>query len=165
MTSHLERGTKMKDINIQIAGTEYVVSGMTFEIYTQGCSVECPGCQNPETWDWNAGTKFPAEDLKEKFTRFDRMIKKIWILGGEPLQQDLLEVIKMLKFLKQFDKEVWLFTSKDMYQIYPEIRNLCDYIKTGFYNTSAGPGTEQYGVKLATANQKIWKKGVDYEES
>lgn len=151
-------------IDIQIAGTEYVVSGMTFELYTQGCSVECPGCHNKETWDFNAGKKFPAKDLHDKFVRFDRMIKRFWVLGGEPLQQDLLEVIKMLQFLKRYDKEIWLFTSKEMFQVCPEIRSLCDYIKTGFYNPSAGPGDEQYGVKMATANQRVWKRGVDYGE-
>lgn len=152
----------MEKININIAGTEYVMSGLTFEIYTQGCDVKCPGCHNKETWDWNAGTLFPAEDLTKKFETFDTMIKRFWVLGGEPMQQDLLELIKMLRFLKSFNKEVWLFTSYDLYQIYPGVRSLCDYIKTGIYDPLSGKGIEMYGVQLATKNQRIWKRGDDY---
>lgn len=145
------------DINIKLAGTEYVVSGRTFELYTQGCDVRCPRCHNPETWNWNTGKKFPVDDLTKKFEQFDMAIARFWVLGGEPLQQPLVEIIKMLEFLKSFDKEIWLFTSFEMFQVYPEVRKLCDYIKTGMYDVNAGPGDEQYGVKLATANQKIWK--------
>ena len=43
------------------------------------------------------------------------------------------------------------------------IKELCDYIKTGEYDESLKcENNIQYGIKLATSNQKINKKGIDY---
>ena len=42
-------------------------------------------------------------------------------------------------------------------------KELCDYIKTGSYIEELKCDDNiQYGIKLATSNQKINKKGIDY---
>lgn len=155
----------MDDINIRFAGTEYIIGDKILEVYTQGCSVKCPGCHNSELWDFNGGSEFPRVDLEDKIKWFSNMIDKIFIVGGEPLQQPVDEVVKMIEFFKSFNKEVWLFTSFGITKVPGKVANICDYIKTGKFNPAAGDGKEHYGVKLSTANQKIYKNGVDYDQN
>lgn len=150
------------EINIRFAGTEYSIKNKTLEVYTQGCSVKCPGCHNSELWNFDGGEPFPSEKLADKIKRFDKIIDRIFIVGGEPLQQPLSEVVKMIKFFKDLGKEVWLFTSFEIDQVSDDIKELCDYVKTGKFDPNTGDGSDYYGVKLATSNQKIYKKGVDY---
>lgn len=152
----------MNNINIRVAKSKYVMSKMAFEIYLQGCDVRCPSCNHNDTWNWKAGKKFPASTLSKRFKEFDIAIQRFFITGGEPLQQDHNELIKMIEFLKQFNKEIWLFTSYEMYQIPDNIKALCDYIKTGIYDTTVKRGEEKYGFKLATINQKLFKSGIDF---
>jgi glutaminase len=41
---------------------------------------------------------------------------------------------------------------------------MCDYIKTGRYIPELKVNENvHYGINLATSNQKIYKKGIDYE--
>jgi len=152
----------MNKINIRLSKYEYVMSKMAFEIYLQGCSVKCPSCNQKDTWNWKAGKKFPAAKLSKKFKEFDMAIHRFFITGGEPLQQDHDELIKLIEFLKSFNKEIWLLTSYEMYQVPDNIKSLCDYIKTGIYDTTVKRGEEKYGFKLATINQKLFKNGIDF---
>ncbi len=32
--------------------------GVCVTFFTQGCEQHCPGCHNPETWDFNGGYEF-----------------------------------------------------------------------------------------------------------
>lgn len=91
---------KMNNIDIKIAGTEYVANGKGFEIYTQGCNVHCHGCHNPETWNWDDGFKFPTEKIYQKVFEFDKVISRFWVMGGEP------SVVKWLyPVLEQYGKK------------------------------------------------------------
>ena len=37
--------------------------GLRAVVWTSGCSHHCPGCQNPETWDYEAGMLVKVEDI------------------------------------------------------------------------------------------------------
>ena len=39
--------------------------GVCVTFYTQGCPHHCPGCHNPETWDFNGGKEFTPQTLQE----------------------------------------------------------------------------------------------------
>lgn len=60
-------------------------------LFVQGCHLHCPNCFNPETWDFNGGKEW-TEKVKNKFLELvDRpYIKRISILGGEPLAEENL---------------------------------------------------------------------------
>ena len=40
--------------------------GIRTTIFTQGCEIRCPGCQNSQTWDINGGTEYTVEELLAK---------------------------------------------------------------------------------------------------
>ena len=39
--------------------------GIRTTIFTQGCEIHCPGCQNSQTWDINGGTEYTYEMIKK----------------------------------------------------------------------------------------------------
>ena len=60
--------------------------GFGVSLYTQGCPYHCPGCFNPETWDFNKGKDWTKdnEDYIIKLLEPTQM-RRLTILGGEPL--------------------------------------------------------------------------------
>jgi len=54
-------------------------------LFMQGCSIRCPGCQNPSLWP-RGGTPIAPTALADMLTRIDQPIT---ISGGEPTDQPL----------------------------------------------------------------------------
>lgn len=89
-------------------------SGSGMSLYCQGCRWQCPGCFNPETWDFNGGREWTPE-VKEEFLKLvDRpFIKRVSILGGSPLmEENLRDVLDLVETIKERfpDKIIWLYT-------------------------------------------------------
>ena len=66
--------------------------GIGVALFVQGCHFHCYNCFNPDTWDFNGGKEW-TPDVKEKFLELiDRpYIKRVSILGGEPLADENLD--------------------------------------------------------------------------
>lgn len=64
--------------------------GLCVSFYVQGCPHHCPGCHNPETWDFQGGQEFPASLLDDiiKGLNAQGIKRSFCILGGEPLCVD-----------------------------------------------------------------------------
>ena len=98
-----------------------------------------------------------------KIEDFSSLIKRVEIFGGEPNDQNLEELEDLLTILKSTNKELWVWTRYNLKDCPEFEKELCDYIKTGEYNEILKcEDNIQYGIKLATSNQKINKKGIDY---
>ena len=74
-------------------------------LFVQGCdkNPHCKNCFNSETWDFNGGKEW-TEKTKNKFMELiDRpYIKRISILGGEPLaEQNLDDVLSLIKEIRE----------------------------------------------------------------
>lgn len=74
-------------------------------LFTQGCDRKphCKNCFNPETWDFNGGKEW-TEETKNKFLELiDRpYIKRVSILGGEPLaEQNLDGVLDLIQTIRE----------------------------------------------------------------
>lgn len=88
--------------------------GVGVALFVQGCHFHCLNCFNPETWDFNGGKEW-TEEVKEKFLKLvDRpYIKRISILGGEPLEEenldDVLDLVNRIR-LSCPQKSIWLYT-------------------------------------------------------
>lgn len=147
---------------MKIASTEYSLQQKTLEIYISGCKPpHCKGCHNSEIWSFDIGSEYNLDyfnTIEDKVEKFDLLIDNIWILGGEPLDQNLDKVEDLLVNLKTLNKKIWLFTRYDIDSIKNNIKKSCDYIKCGKFDIeNLVDDNIQYGVQLASNNQKIYK--------
>ena len=88
--------------------------GICVSFFTQGCPHHCPVCQNPETWDFNAGKDFNNEVLFKiiKALKANGVERKLCIMGGEPLCKENLILTEMViatvrESLPQTEIYVW----------------------------------------------------------
>lgn len=112
--------------------TEDIANGPGFRvsIYVQGCNNHCPGCFNPETWDFEGGREF-NNAVKNKFLELgkSKKIAGFSILGGEPLQQgkDMLDLVKEIKETYP-DKTIWMWTGCVYEELTPEQFEIVKYV-------------------------------------
>ena len=66
--------------------------GVGVALFVQGCRFACKNCFNTNTWDFNGGKEW-TQEVKERFLELiDRpYIKRVSILGGEPLASENLD--------------------------------------------------------------------------
>ncbi|MGP1577171.1 MAG: 4Fe-4S single cluster domain-containing protein [Treponema sp.] len=67
-------------------------------IWTQGCSIRCPGCWNKNLWDFTPNKEILVSDLVSRILKQKTFIEGITILGGEPFDQ-YTELFKLCKAL------------------------------------------------------------------
>ena len=96
--------------------------GVGVALFVQGCHFHCFNCFNPETWDFNGGKEW-TEEVKNKFLELAKKpyIKRISILGGEPLAKenldDILDLVNEI-CLSFPQKSIWLYTGYDWDHIF-----------------------------------------------
>lgn len=143
-----------------IAGIDYYLMRKTLEIYIIGCKPpHCESCHNPELQIFvsDDNVNIYKEKIKNKIET--GMIKEVWIMGGEPLDQDINELQNFIKYLKTFDIKIWLWTGYDDYKERIDI-SLIDYVKHGKYIENLPSYTDkESGIVLASSNQKVKKIG------
>jgi len=147
---------------MRIVAKDYSMATKSYDIFFSGCNmtVHCEDCHNPEAWDFNCGTDWKGhiQEIKENINLFGPIIDKIFLLGGEPLDQDRTDFLECVDFLRSLGKEIWLFTRFDIKEIPEELQQKFDYIKCGMYIPKLTVSDNiQYGVQLATSNQYIVK--------
>lgn len=147
---------------MNVVSTQYTLKHESFEIFLSGCDGICgKSCHNYELRDFNMGIdhKLQIPIIINKIKDFDLLIKRVWILGGEPLLQDHKDLISLISQIKEkTNKEIWLWTRFEIDEIPWEIKEMCDYIKTGMYIEELKCNDNiQHGVRLATSNQQIHK--------
>lgn len=63
-------------------------TGVCVSLWTQGCPHRCPGCHNPETWNFNGGIESTIDDIISEvlLAMGERGVSRNFsVLGGEPL--------------------------------------------------------------------------------
>ena len=78
--------------------------GIRTTFFCQGCPHHCPGCHNPETWDFGCGTKVPVEDLVE-VVQSNPLCRGVTFSGGEPFAQ-AAGFAKLARLLKEKGYEI-----------------------------------------------------------
>lgn len=95
--------SKVLDI---IRGTTVDGPGFRTSIYLSGCSHNCQGCHNPQSWDAGNGVDMTIDEIMDvvKEEDFD-----VTLSGGDPLHDpDWLK--SLLLKLKENKRNVWLYT-------------------------------------------------------
>lgn len=88
--------------------------GFRVSLYISGCRNHCPGCHNPESWDFKAGKKFDNSIIKEILGFCTKnYIKGLTIAGGEPFEEEnQKELLLLVKAFKEQlpEKDIWCYT-------------------------------------------------------
>ena len=91
--------------------------GVRVSLFVSGCTHHCPGCFNPETWDFNFGKPFDSEVINEIVEALQPgYIHGLSLLGGEPFEyNNQVALIPLLKEVKaRFpQKDIWCYTGYD----------------------------------------------------
>ena len=88
--------------------------GVRTTLFVSGCSHHCPGCFQPETWDFGYGEEFTPE-VEDKIIESlaPDYVDGLTLLGGEPMekvnQRALLPFIKRVKETYP-QKNIWCYT-------------------------------------------------------
>ena len=83
--------------------------GLRAVLWTQGCWRHCPGCQNPETWDFDGGFEVDIEEVKSRLAALKGQAG-ITFCGGEPFEQPeaCLEIANFCR--KELGWNIWSFS-------------------------------------------------------
>ena len=92
--------------------------GLCVTFFTQGCPHRCPGCHNPESWNFDGGKDFTAETLSTiiKGLTAQGIQRNLCIMGGEPLCEE--------------NKALTHLVVSNVKNVLPEVKI---YIWTGYY--------------------------------
>lgn len=88
--------------------------GVRVTLFVSGCTNCCPGCFQPETWDFNYGKPYTKETEQEILEALKPgYIQGLTLLGGEPFepenQRELVHLLKKVKVTYP-DKDIWSYT-------------------------------------------------------
>lgn len=132
----------------------------------QGCPHRCPGCHNPELWNYNGGVEKTIDEvLKEIYAAIsaNNIQRNFSVLGGEPLcPENIEDVIQIIKNVKASfpNIKVFIWTGYNLDELKnKEIFEYTDVLITGRYIQALRDITLKW---RGSSNQKILYKGIDY---
>lgn len=111
-----------------VEGTSVDGPGLRTSIYLAGCNHKCPGCHNPESWDFSGGREISVDDLFEviEYNEAD-----VTFSGGDPLMQadELVELCRRIKSAEN-PRNIWCYTGYTFEEITqsPHLRTILQYI-------------------------------------
>ena len=103
--------------------------GIRCTIFTQGCSHNCPGCQNPEAQVFGNGTLADIDKLVD-LVKDNQLIDGITLSGGDPMFQ-AEACTKLCKRIKEETSlSIWCYTGFTWEELLkqPDKRELLNYI-------------------------------------
>ena len=86
--------------------------GVRVSLWVSGCKCHCPGCHNPQTWDFDSGIPFDKNALDELMDALDKpYIQGLTLTGGNPLDNssEVLSICSAVKH-KFPNKDIWLYS-------------------------------------------------------
>ncbi|MCR5456054.1 MAG: anaerobic ribonucleoside-triphosphate reductase activating protein [Bacteroidales bacterium] len=89
--------------------------GFRTSVYCAGCAHNCKGCQNPQTWNFNAGKPTDIQEIYNHIVAND--MSDVTFSGGDPMYQPIAftELAKLIK--KNTSKTIWCYTGFTVEQI------------------------------------------------
>ena len=82
--------------------------GIRMTIFTQGCHHNCPGCQNPQTHDFNGGHFIAIDEILEMIEE-NPLLDGITFSGGDPMDQ-AAALIPLAREIKERGMNLVIFT-------------------------------------------------------
>ena len=89
--------------------------GFRTAIYCAGCAHRCPGCHNPQSWDFGAGYNVTVDELME-IIRADEM-SDVSFSGGDPFYQAAAFTELARRIKTETGKNIWCWTGFTLEEI------------------------------------------------
>jgi len=89
-------------------------TGVRVTLFVSGCTHHCKNCFNPETWDFNYGSKF-TKDVEDKIINDMNhdYIEGLTLLGGEPMHPNNQSALNpfLVRVKESYpNKTIWCYT-------------------------------------------------------
>ncbi len=120
------------DLNIHSIESLSTVDGpgIRYVVFTQGCSLRCKYCHNPDTWSCGANKLMDIKELETRIIRSKEFLIRsdggVTFSGGEPLLQ-IDSLIEICKNLKKENIHIAIDTSGD-FDVDEKVKELCKYV-------------------------------------
>ena len=89
-----------------LEGTSVDGPGLRTSVYVAGCRHQCPGCHNPQTWDFMAGSDMTVDQLMATI-RYNGF--PVTFSGGDPMYQ-AEALIPLAEEIKKEGLGLWCYT-------------------------------------------------------
>lgn len=101
----MEENPTLRVLDI-IPGTSVDGPGLRTSIYLAGCPHHCPGCHNPQSWDFNGGHQMTVMDILEEVERHGF---NVTFSGGDPIYQ-FRPLTRLAEKLTKRGYTIWCYT-------------------------------------------------------
>ncbi|MBA9003799.1 4Fe-4S single cluster domain-containing protein [Thermomonospora cellulosilytica] len=144
--------------------------GVRAGIWTQGCTLRCPGCLSRDTWEPDPATAVPVETVLGWLESLPQRPDGITVSGGEPFQQPeaLAALLRGIhRWRANFPTDILVYSGYvhsrlSRSAVTRDILDLCDAVITGPYidrlNPVGAEGGNPAGRSLlwrGSANQRV----------
>lgn len=111
-----------------VRGTTVDGPGFRTSIYFAGCRHACPGCHNPQSWDFGSGVEMDLDEIMDIIREEDF---DVTLSGGDPLYHP--EAVRELsRRVVDAGHKVWLYTGFTIEEIEadPRLSYALEFIDT-----------------------------------
>jgi anaerobic ribonucleoside-triphosphate reductase activating protein len=131
---------KETSLKVRLAGivNESITDGpgLRIVLFFQGCEHHCPGCHNPQTWDFRGGSEYKVDELLLQLPDTP-LIKGVTLSGGDPFYQPRAAA-RIARDFRDRGKDVWAYTGfiwEELLKIHDaamlELLHYCDVLVDG----------------------------------
>lgn len=111
-----------------VAGTSVDGPGLRTSVYIAGCRHHCPGCHNPQTWNFDYGNLMTVQQI---MSVIEDNGFNVTLTGGDPLYS-VEAITPLVKAVAAAGYNIWLYTGylwEELLQI-SGINGVLDHVAT-----------------------------------
>lgn len=130
-----------------------VPNEITLVFNISGCPYHCEGCHSQYLWEYEGDDLLP--NLPNVIKKYGSYVTCICFMGGD---QNMFDLMVALAYCKQHRYKTCVYSGCDKIKKFDSVLEYLDWLKIGRYDKSLKCDNHtEYGVKLATANQHLYK--------
>lgn len=130
-----------------------VYNEITLAFSISGCPYHCNGCHSQYLWKYEGDNLI--ENMEQIINKYSGYITCVCFMGGD---QNMSELIEALKMCKKIGLKTCVYSGSSYMSKFKDALPYLDWLKLGKYEERLTSNNHvEHGVKLATANQHLYK--------